>query len=178
MVAMLCLARQEWLVMGFVTYDFATRRVDAYSLLEPAACPTTEDHHEVERTIFGEIIQMKRDRAVPVFCCTVIDSVKSQYCSFNSAGGVVPYLTFHEPRRVEAQECRATKEKGKMAVGGQEFQVTPGTTISHSTFLHGHLTDGSYRKTGVLAARRQKDQRPGHPGYIIDQGAGRICQAE
>jgi hypothetical protein len=41
-------------------------------------------------------------------------------------------------------------EKGKMAVGGQEFRVTPGTTISHSTFLHGDLTDGSCWETGVL----------------------------
>jgi hypothetical protein len=55
MVAMLCLARQDRLVMGFVAYDCAngTNRVDAYSLLEPAACPTNEDHHVVERTIFG-----------------------------------------------------------------------------------------------------------------------------
>ncbi len=60
------------------------------------------------------------------------------------------YVTFREPRRVKAQDCRAAKEKGKMSVGGQEFKVTPGTTISHSTFLHGDLTDGSYCETGVL----------------------------
>jgi hypothetical protein len=116
MVAMLCLARQEGLVMGFVAYDCAngTNRVDTYSLLEPAACPTREDHHEVERTIFGEIVQMKKDRTVPFFRCTVIESVMSQYCGFNSASGVVRYITFQELRRVEAQECRAAKEKGKM----------------------------------------------------------------
>jgi hypothetical protein len=69
MVPMLCLARQERMVMGFVAYDCtnSNNRVDAYSLLEPAACPTREDHHEVERTIFGEIVQMKKDRTVPVF---------------------------------------------------------------------------------------------------------------
>jgi hypothetical protein len=45
----------------------------------------------------------------------------SQYCGFNSVGGVAWYLIFREPRRVEAQDCRATKAKGKMAVNGQEF---------------------------------------------------------
>ncbi len=152
MMAMLCLARQLRMVIGFVAYDCAngTNRVNAYSLLEPAACPTREDHHEVEHTIFGEIVQMKKDRTVPVFRCTVIESVMSQYCGFNSAGGVVRYITFRDPRRVEARECRATKETGKMSVGGQEFKVTPGTTISHSTFLHGDLTDRSYCETGVL----------------------------
>jgi hypothetical protein len=51
------------LVMGFVAYDCAnaTNRVDAYSLLEPAVCPTTEDHHKVKRTTFGESVQMKKD---------------------------------------------------------------------------------------------------------------------
>jgi hypothetical protein len=138
--------------MGFGAYACAntTNRVDGYSLLGPAAFFTTEDHHEVEWTILGEIVQMKRNCTMPVFCCTVIESVMNQYCGFNSAGGVVHYLTFREPRRVEAQECRAAKEKGKMAVGGQQFRVTPGTTISHSTFLHSYLTDGSYCETGVL----------------------------
>jgi hypothetical protein len=37
-----------------------------------------------------------------------------------------------------------------MAMLGQEFRVKPGTTISHSTFLHGDLTDGSYCETVVL----------------------------
>ncbi len=63
---------------------------------------------------------------------------------------MVQYLTSLEPRRVEAQECRAAKETGKMALGGHKFQVTPGTTISHSTFLNGDLTDNCYCNIGVL----------------------------
>jgi hypothetical protein len=41
-----------------------------------------------------------------------------------------------------------------MSVGGQEFKVTPGTTISLSTFLHGDLTNGSYCETGMLELSR------------------------
>jgi hypothetical protein len=94
-------ASQTRLVTGFVAYDCSngTNRVDAYSLLEPAACPAHEDHHEVERTIFGEIVQMKNEWTVPVLCCIIIESVMSQYCGFNSAGVVVRYITFREPRR-------------------------------------------------------------------------------
>jgi hypothetical protein len=73
-----------------------------------------------------------------------------QYCGFNSVGGVARYVIFWEPRRVEAQVCKATEEKGKMAVNGQKFLVTPGTTISHSTFLNGDFTDDSYRNTRVV----------------------------
>ena len=56
---------------GFTAYDCAnaTNRVDVYSLLEPAACPTTTSHHSVERTIFGEIVHIKTERRVPVYRC-------------------------------------------------------------------------------------------------------------
>jgi hypothetical protein len=85
MLAMLGLVGQEVAVMYFVAYDCANsiKRVDAYSLLEPATCPTMEHHHKVERTIFGKIIHMKKDWTMPVFCCMAIESVMRQYCEFN-----------------------------------------------------------------------------------------------
>lgn len=60
-----------------------------YSLLEPGACSTRENHHKVEQTIFGKIMQMKKDWTMPVFRCKVIKSMMNQCCGFNSAGGVV-----------------------------------------------------------------------------------------
>jgi hypothetical protein len=50
----------------------------------------------------------------------VIESVMSQYCGFNSADGVVWYLTFQKPRRVEAQGHQGDRQDG----GGQ-----PGVSI-------------------------------------------------
>jgi hypothetical protein len=37
-----------------------------------------------------------------------------------------------------------------MTVGSKEFWVTPGATISHSTFLNGGLMDDSYCSNSVL----------------------------
>ncbi len=91
-------------------------------MLELAACPTTEDHHEMERTIYGEIVQMKRDRTVPVFCHTVIESMMSQYCGFNSVCGIVRYPSFWEPRGVEAQDCRAAKETARLQWAAKSFE--------------------------------------------------------
>jgi hypothetical protein len=54
--------------------------------------------HKVERTIFGEIVQMKRDRTMPVFHCMVIESMMSQHCGFNSAGDGIQYINFRELR--------------------------------------------------------------------------------
>ncbi len=81
LLAMLGMLRLDRAVIDFVAYDCSnsSNRMDAYSLLESAVCPTTEHHGEVEWTIFGETVQMTRDQTVPVFCCTVIKSLISQY---------------------------------------------------------------------------------------------------
>jgi hypothetical protein len=66
--------------------------VDVYYLLEPVACTSAVPHHAVERTIFGEIVQIKSKWRVPVFGFKVIKTVMSQYCRFMSTGGVIRYL--------------------------------------------------------------------------------------
>ena len=104
----------------------------------------------MERTIYGEIVQIKTERRVPVYRCAVIETVVSQYCGFLSAGGVVRYLKFREPRRVEAQDCRRARTTGRLTIGGKEYQVTAGTTTSHSTFLAGDLTDTGDCSTGTM----------------------------
>ncbi len=109
----------------------------------------------------------------------IIESVISQYCDFNSAGGVVWYLTFREPGRVEDQDCRVTWMVSKLTIVGKEFWVTPGTTISHSTFLLGDLMDDSYCSNGVLgAARRLQDWRSDDPGSVQDHCLGEVWQDE
>ncbi len=69
---------------------------------------------------------------------------------------MVQCLTFREGRRVEAQECRAARTTDKMTLRGKEFLVTLGTAISHSTSLHGDLTDDSYYSYRVLQLPRDK----------------------
>jgi hypothetical protein len=66
-------------VNGFKAYvcTNASNRVDVYSLLEPAACPSATPHHAVERMIFSEIVQIKSKRRVPDFRCKVIKTITS-----------------------------------------------------------------------------------------------------
>jgi hypothetical protein len=51
---------------------------------------------------------------------------------------------------MKAQDFRAGRTTGKMTVGSKEFWVTPGATISHSTFLNSGLMDDSYYSNSVL----------------------------
>ncbi len=43
--------------------------MEAYSLLEPDTCANMGKEGEVETTVYGEIVQIKQDRMIPVFRC-------------------------------------------------------------------------------------------------------------
>ncbi len=49
--------------------------MEAYSLLEPDACTNMGKEGEVETTVYGEIVQIKQDRMIPVFRCIVVETI-------------------------------------------------------------------------------------------------------
>jgi hypothetical protein len=75
-----CLVRSP--VAAFTAYDCSNRSnvVESYSLLEPDTCANMGRDGEVETTVYGEIVQIKQDRMIPVFRCTVIETLVAQYC--------------------------------------------------------------------------------------------------
>jgi hypothetical protein len=84
------------LVKGFTAYNCSNQSniVEAYSLLEPDACANIGKEGEVETTVYGEIIQIKQNRMIPVFRCIVIETLVAQYCGMFSAAGVTRYIRF------------------------------------------------------------------------------------
>ncbi len=83
-------------VDGFTAYDCSNRSnvVEAYSLLEPDACANMGKEGEVKTTVYGEIVQIKQDRMIPVFRCIVVETLVAQYCGMFSAAGVKRYIRF------------------------------------------------------------------------------------
>jgi hypothetical protein len=98
-------------VEGFTAYDCSNRSnvVESYSLLEPDACATMGKDGEVETTVYGEIVQIKQDRMIPVFRCVVVETLVAQYCGMFSAVGVTRYIRFRELKPLEAWECRKAR---------------------------------------------------------------------
>jgi hypothetical protein len=94
-------------VAAFTAYDCSNRSnvVESYSLLEPDACANAGRDGEVETMVYREIIQIKQDRMIPVFRCTVIETLVAQYCGMFSHAGVTRYLKFRELKPLEAWEC-------------------------------------------------------------------------
>ncbi len=140
-------------IEAFTAYDCnnISAPVEIFSLLAPEECPSGEKGKEIERVIWGEVIQMKQDRYIQVYRCEVIESVWSQYCGWNHAAGVLRPIRWREPRVVEPQDCRISNMTGFLKINGKDYRTTVGTTVSHSTFLVGGLsTVESDCSTGYL----------------------------
>jgi hypothetical protein len=148
-----CLARNP--AEAFTAYDCTNRSnvVEAYSLLEPDACANMGKDGEVETTVYGEIIQIKQDRMIPVFRCTVIETLVAQYCGMFSAAGVTRYLKFRKLKPLEAWECRKARRSGQLLINGRPVEGKIGATVSHTMFLAGDLDDDSNCEAGTVTLR-------------------------
>jgi hypothetical protein len=106
---------------AFIAYDCSNRSnvVESYSLLEPDACANMGRDGEVETTVYGEIVQIKQDRMIPVFRCTVVETLVAQYCGMFSAAGVTRYIRFRELKPLEAWECQKARKNGLLAINGR-----------------------------------------------------------
>jgi hypothetical protein len=137
---------------GFTAYDCSNRSniVEAYSLLEPDACANMGKEGEVETMVYGEIIQIKQDRMIPVFLCIVIETLISQYCGMFSAAGAARYIRFRELRALEAWECRQARKSGKIVINSQTLEDKIGATASHSMYLAGGLDNESRCEVGIV----------------------------
>jgi hypothetical protein len=87
-LAIICLMGSP--LKAFTAYDCSNRSniIESYLLLEPDASANTGKEVEVETTVYGEIIQIKQDRMIPVFRYVVIETKVSQYCRHFSSAGI------------------------------------------------------------------------------------------
>ncbi len=122
LVLLLCIAGHP--SEGFTAYDCSNRSniVEAYLLLEPDACANMGKEGEVETTVYGEIVQIKQDRMIPIFRCIVVETLILQYCGMFSAAGVTRYIRFRELKPLEAWECRQARRNGKIVINGRTLE--------------------------------------------------------
>jgi hypothetical protein len=147
LVLLMCLVVTP--VEGFTVYDCSNQSnvVESYSLLEPDACANMGRDGDVETTVYGEIIQIKQDRMIPVFRCVVVETLVAQYCGMFSAAGVTRYIRFWELKPLEAWECRRS---GQILINGRTVKGKVGATASHTMFLSGGLDDDSRCEVGMV----------------------------
>jgi hypothetical protein len=57
-------------------------QVEQYSLLDPEPCGNMEKVHAIERELYGEIVQIKKERLVQVTRCTATETIKTAHCGW------------------------------------------------------------------------------------------------
>jgi hypothetical protein len=105
---------------------------------------------EVETTVYGEIVQIKQDRMIPVFRCVVVETLVVQYCRMFSSAGVTRYIRFREIKPLEAWECRKARKSGNLIINRRTVSGKIGATASHTMFLSGGLDDESSCEVGMV----------------------------
>jgi hypothetical protein len=105
---------------------------------------------EVKTTVYGEIVQIKKDMMIPVFRCVVTETLVAQYCGMFSAAGVTRYIRFRKLKPLEAWECRQARQSGQILINGRTVKGKVGATESHTMFLSGGLDDDSRCEAGMV----------------------------
>ncbi len=108
---------------AFHAYDCNNQssQIEQYSLLDPEPCGNMEKVHAIERELYGEIVQIKKERLVQVTRCTAIQTIKSVYCGFQSRSGPERYAKFRDPIVIEPADCRQAAKTGRFKLNGKDY---------------------------------------------------------
>ena len=100
--------------MAFRAFDCNSQssQIEQYSLLDPEPCGNMEKVHAIERELYGEIVQIKKERLVQVTRCTATETVMTQHCGWQSHAGPGRYAKFHDPITIEPADCRQAAKTG------------------------------------------------------------------
>ncbi len=109
--------------VAFRAYDCNNQisQIEQYSLLDPEPCGNMEKVHAIERELYGEILQIKKERLVQVTRCTAMQTIKSVYCGFQSRSGPERYAKFHDLIVIEPADCRMAAKMGRLKLNGKDY---------------------------------------------------------
>ncbi len=111
----------------------SSQGVEQYSLLDPEPCGNMEKVHAIERELYREIVQIKKERLVQVTRCTATETIKTADCGWQSHSGPERYAKFHDPITIEPADCRQAAKTGRFKLRGKEhpfeMNVRQGVTV-------------------------------------------------
>jgi hypothetical protein len=117
--------------------------VESFWLLEPDACAASDKNGEIETAVYGEIVEMKQDRIIPIFRCHVIEMIISQHCGHRSSVGVTQFIRFRETKGMKASQNELERRHG----GPHDTN----DHRSHAVFLSGGMDSSSNCEAGVTS---------------------------
>ncbi len=136
---------------AFRAYDCNNQssQIEQYSLLDPEPCGNIEKVHAIERELYGEIVQIKKERLVQVTRCTATQTIKLTYCGFQSRSGPERYAKFHDPIVIEPADCRQAAKTGRFKLGGKDYPFEMNVRRSVIVDLVGGLDNNGNCEVGL-----------------------------
>jgi hypothetical protein len=135
---------------AFTAYDCSNRSnvIELYSLLEPDTCVNTGKEGGEETTVYGEIIQIKQDRMIPVFRCLVIETIISQYCGHCPQQASRGTSASESPKHWKPGSAAKQGKMGRSSLTGARCRQRYGP---HAMFLSGAMDDDSNCEIGIIS---------------------------
>ncbi len=112
---------------------------------------------------YGEIVQIKQDRIIPVFLCQIIKTSCPSMVVTGSAGlgsnSSGSGTQSHRSLGTQSGKTRQTSVLGGQTsvlggqtsvLGGQTIVTEKGSTISHSVYLSGEMNNDSNCEAGII----------------------------
>jgi hypothetical protein len=109
-----------------------------------------EKVHAIERDLYGEIVQIKKERLVQVTRCTASQTVKSTYCGFQSCSGPERYSKFRDPIVIEPADCRLAANTGQFKLNGKDYPFEMSVRRLVIVNLVGGLDNNGNCKVGLF----------------------------
>jgi hypothetical protein len=125
-------------------------QIEQYSLLDPELCGNMDKVHAIERELYGEIVQIKKEWLVQVTRCTASQTVKSAYCGFQSHSGVEQYDKFYDPIVIEPTDCRLAAKTGRFKLNGKDYLFEMNVRRSVIVNLVGGLDNNGNCEVGLF----------------------------
>jgi hypothetical protein len=137
---------------AFRAYDCNNQssQIEQYSLLDPEPCGNMEKVHAIERELYGEIVQIKKERLVQVTRCSTTQTIKSTYCRFQSRSGPERYEKFHDPIVIEPADCRLAAKTGRFKLNGKDYLFEMNVRRSVIVNLVGGLDNNGNCEVGLF----------------------------
>jgi hypothetical protein len=137
---------------AFRAYDCNNQssQIAQYSLLDPEPCGNMEKVHAIERELYGDIVQIKKERLVQVTRCMATQTINSTYCGFQSRSGPEQYAKFHDPIVIEPADCRLAAKTGWFKLGGKDYPFEINVRRSVIVNLVGGLDNNGNCEVGLV----------------------------
>lgn len=135
-------------VIGFTAYDCSQpEKVKVYDLLSAGQCEDTRPGH-IERSMWGEVVQVKEQFHITAYSCYVVVTTSQQHCGMWSHAGIQRHQNFRQVINIEPQACRRARDTNTIILGQKTFNVTANVRNYFNVIVSGHFDDTTLKCYG------------------------------